>query len=712
MIPIARRFHQIPPHKHARGDREIETTHATKDGSSSNGANAEVPVVSFPNPNASRDRRLLRSGLRMLFALVVLLSNTVRGEEARVFTNKDGKTIQAELISVNASLAEIRRAPDGQRFQIEITNFSPEDQAWIAGWIRKRSGEWRTLKVVLPNPSGHVDVLGLDFSICSERVGGSDYEVFLPLGAWVEVHLPETGKEEVYHQHLIRYDGSNRWDLTIEGGALLLARDGDPPQIVGLTLPAPSRAGAGNYDQELDAFVASLDSAQFADSLSLRLPLGYEPDAAHRFGRPVVAVTSGANLDGKILRRLQAWNLEALSIALGEDSLEAIEKMETLRALSIHSISFREGVPEYEDQKFSLPQIRDLRLVFIPFSETLNRSLASSKNLRLLEQTAPRVPPGFNQAEAQEWTAIDTFGGLESLHVSSEVRLSADEVAGLAKLKSLAIGTGNFLPDDPGIPKLAGHMGLLQLAVDAPEVEEKILELWAANGGLNDLRLLKRSRADGLEKMPKLERLTIHKAEPDGAAVSPSAFANLSALKTLTLANVGPAELAGLASLPSPTKLESVVLEGFTGENLAMLTPFTSLRRIRITDWDTGPDSLDFASFPALESLFLKNLPNLREIREVSALPSLQSLMVTTCQRLTDVGSPQPNETLKELYLYECGALTSLSGFSKTTGLSSLSIHACNQIPEPLLLDQLNPNSRIMVTRCEKLTDRLPQMFR
>lgn len=631
-----------------------------------------------------------------------------------MFTNKDGKTIEAELISVSGTVAEIRRAGDDQRFQFEIANLSLEDQAWIAEWSRGRSGEWMTLRVSLPNPSDIVDVIGLNHSLTAERVGGSEFDLFLPVGAWVEIRLMPRGIDGVFQEHLVQYDGAGRWDVTGEGRSLLLGRDGGPAEIVGLKLPGPSPDGTAKVAEELAAFVASFDETRFADSLSLHLPLGFDPGIFPGFSTPVAAVTSGAELDQAALKQLGIWSVRALSIPLGEGSIAAIEDIGSLEALRTYNTGFRRMndvlVPKFEIPEFDLPRLRDLSLGLIPFSRKLNRSLARSKGLRLIEQTAPpsgSTDPGLKINPGQEWSGIGGFTGLESLHVSNEVRLNAAEVASLQRLKSLEIGA-NFLPNDQGFAKLAEHRGLLQLAVNSPQFDEKLLDLWTANGGLKDLVLLECFRSGGLAQMPKLERLSIHKFARDGMPVPPDAFAGLAALKFLSLTNPGRNELLALASVPFPEKMEAIVLTGGSAENLAALGLFTALRRIGITDWETGPETLNFGSFPALEYLLLKSLPNLREIHDVSALPSLLSFRVHTCPALSGFGTPIENTTLRDLHFFECGNLTGLFGFSKTTGLTSLSIVLCNAIPEPLELDRLNPDALVTIVKCKLLTERGP----
>ncbi len=72
----------------------------------------------------------IQPSLLLLLLLAQLFSTMV---EARVFTNKQGREIDAEIISVASPEVKIKRA-DGKVFTMLIDTFTDEDQAFIRTW--------------------------------------------------------------------------------------------------------------------------------------------------------------------------------------------------------------------------------------------------------------------------------------------------------------------------------------------------------------------------------------------------------------------------------------------------------------------------------------------------------------------------------------------------------------------------------------------------
>lgn len=60
--------------------------------------------------------------------------------EPRTFTDQFGRTITAELVSVNGDLVTIRR-DDGQVFNLSISKLTEADQQYIKNWSASRPGE-------------------------------------------------------------------------------------------------------------------------------------------------------------------------------------------------------------------------------------------------------------------------------------------------------------------------------------------------------------------------------------------------------------------------------------------------------------------------------------------------------------------------------------------------------------------------------------------
>lgn len=650
-------------------------------------------------------------GYIALLGLVLVAGFTpVRGNESRVFTNKDGKAIEAELIAVKGTQAEIRRAADGQIFNLEIVNLCLDDQAWIAEWMRDQSGEWKPLRLKLPGPLDYAGVIGMNSSMSGERMNESEVELILPVGAWVELNVfcPEAHGEIL--EHLVRYDGSKRWDVSVEGHTVLIARDGGPARICGLTVPQRSGSSAGSEAAAKD-FIASLDRSRLADALSVEVPSVFAPGDFDVLGRPVVAVTRDGPFHGKDLRLVKSWNPKALSVSFGKETLDALEEFDSIEALELRNDTYRmvNGVREsdYVNREFRLAGVRDLGLMMIPFTSELDRSLASIGGLRLFEQSSPS-PSGDSTAAAssKEWTRIDGFTSLESISVNYDIRLRAREVAALPRLRSIVIGAQNF-PGDPDLETLTELDGLVQLAIQSTSIEEKILDKWARSGGLRDLRMFRGYREDGFEAMPSLRRLTLYRAS-NLKTMDSNVFAALPDLNFLSLANLATNELGVLNSLPHLERLEALRLQGGSYEGIDSLSALPGLRRLEIYGWEKCPETLDFSGFPTLDQLALFRMPALRELRGITAHPVLRYLRVIDCENLASAGEAFENSTLRYLNLANCQGLANLSGFSKCTGLVNIGVYNCDAIVEPMVIDRLNPRAYISVSNCELLKDRRP----
>jgi hypothetical protein len=71
--------------------------------------------------------------IRVVFAIVKILGVSMAGSETRIFTNQEGKTIEAELISVEENMAVLRLV-DGKPGKAPIDKLSKADQDFITAW--------------------------------------------------------------------------------------------------------------------------------------------------------------------------------------------------------------------------------------------------------------------------------------------------------------------------------------------------------------------------------------------------------------------------------------------------------------------------------------------------------------------------------------------------------------------------------------------------
>ena len=85
-----------------------------------------------------------------LLSLFALWIGALHAEEPRTFTDQFGRTIKAEVISVDANTAKVKRE-DGQVFDLPIEKLSEEDQAWLKNWKSPSASEAKP-KVFTPVP--------------------------------------------------------------------------------------------------------------------------------------------------------------------------------------------------------------------------------------------------------------------------------------------------------------------------------------------------------------------------------------------------------------------------------------------------------------------------------------------------------------------------------------------------------------------------------
>jgi len=77
--------------------------------------------------------------MKLLITIGVLLFTAVLHAEPRTFTDAFGRTITAEIISVDGDQVRIRRE-DGQLFTLKPSQLTEEDQQFIQQWSANKSG--------------------------------------------------------------------------------------------------------------------------------------------------------------------------------------------------------------------------------------------------------------------------------------------------------------------------------------------------------------------------------------------------------------------------------------------------------------------------------------------------------------------------------------------------------------------------------------------
>ena len=88
--------------------------------------------------------------MKRLAAMVVcvFLGNPIAQAQQRVFTNADGKTVQAELINLEGEIAVLKLS-NGSSAKVPLTSLSVSDQSFVAGWWKENKDKLKPSDVAL-----------------------------------------------------------------------------------------------------------------------------------------------------------------------------------------------------------------------------------------------------------------------------------------------------------------------------------------------------------------------------------------------------------------------------------------------------------------------------------------------------------------------------------------------------------------------------------
>lgn len=86
-----------------------------------------------------------------VLALCVAIAFPGLKAQVRTWTNNDGATIEAELVSISDDTVTIRRHPDNRRFDIPLTMLSAADQRWLAAQAIANSGSRHGVYIAVGN---------------------------------------------------------------------------------------------------------------------------------------------------------------------------------------------------------------------------------------------------------------------------------------------------------------------------------------------------------------------------------------------------------------------------------------------------------------------------------------------------------------------------------------------------------------------------------
>ncbi len=629
-----------------------------------------------------------RSTVAVLAA--VFLFGSLSAAEPRVFRNSAGQEIEATFEGIEDGQVTIRRTSDGQSFTLPATSFSIEDQAWILEQVPTAvplaPGEWGRLKVELPNPLDYVTVIGIRPNASLYKTGATEYDLLLPVGAWVFVSVRSGEDPRELVEHLVQYKGSAHWKVTEDELNLLISRDGKPARIVGITPP---------YDEPM-RFVRRVKKDLLAEEICLELPTISLVEEIDRIGAKVVAFTSDFSFNAESLFKISRTGPKALHLRLPAHSVQGITAFDSLEALYLSS--YDSGPVNIDSiQLRSFPDVRDLTLYAVPFTEDLGKSLVDHGRLRLFDFVM--VSGSTTIDNPPTWEGVAPLAGtMEGLRVDWGLRMKGSELSALSKLRQLSIGPTLYADPDHGNVSLP-ESGELRILDVLDSGLSGAMRKWADDGLLKKVERLGTFRLPDMSKVPNVEFLYMGGRDDSTTRTGVANLEPLRKLKQLSCLGLLDEDLPVLAGLPSAATLESLTLRNSKASDLSPLSGLLSLRRLELEAPQMKVTTIDLGPMPKLESLRSFQLPDLQSITGVAPHPTLASLNVENSPQFTSLGEPAENAVLRHLDFDNLDSLSDLSALEKCTGITQLKIEECNKIEDIRFLERNNELRFIWISK-------------
>ena len=122
----------------------------------------------------------MRYSLLLAFTLSLFLCSVV-GVQARAFTNKAGKTINAEVLELKGDKVQLKVGR--KTFLVPIVSLSEADQAYIENWEMEKQAELAAKAALAPKISNHGISTEPGKSVYKSRKGEYDdgkYVIYVP----------------------------------------------------------------------------------------------------------------------------------------------------------------------------------------------------------------------------------------------------------------------------------------------------------------------------------------------------------------------------------------------------------------------------------------------------------------------------------------------------------------------------------------------------
>lgn len=637
----------------------------------------------------------------LLSALLhVSFSGIAAARETRIFTNKEGVQIVAELLEiVGKSDVRIRRASDGKEFQFAIATLSLDDQQYIANELKKEAAAHEgdsegTLIATMPHYRDRLYPITDRAAWEPPEISASATRLAIPAGTWVSYD-----PSQITGRFLIPYLGETSWKLELDGDRTVwLTRDEGERELVGISLPNTSTGeDTGNRERlagldtslvknVLNVACANVDDLSLIETLDPDIPL---------------AVAASRKLNAEQLQFLATRKLVALHAEVGFSDLNELEKLDSLTYLCL---DIKDAALDAQIELPSLPQLQHLALLStagqIKWDPSLQKlpQLRSLTNLRTSREFGKKGTPltTFANNPYLNFLVLHNRGGnyfsfnaLETAPNLRYLKIEKNELKGF---------DGDYTP----IVSLKKLEYLYQITNDLPI---GLLDSWSASGALSKLRDYGGRQIPLLENLPKLESITIFKDDSEGSNRDFRRFST--APESLQKVRIGwlPRTEAMQLEIPHPESVVSLELTSTTIPNTGFLYRFNNLKMLKLAADNGDLDIIDLDSFPSLDHIRLYRIEKLRAVDNFTSHPGIVDASFQNCEFLSGLGQSYTNTTLRALNLDRLPALTSLDALNQVTGCEWLRITDCDALTSCEPFSTNNPLTYFHVHDCEQLPE-------
>jgi hypothetical protein len=605
---------------------------------------------------------------RLLLLLVASLSISLP-VEARTWTNTKGQTIEAEWVRSDQQNITLKK-PGGELVTFSIQLLSPADREHAAELAKENQhpAGWQPVEIVMESSWDTVSAVAMPDAF--RREGARVWRAHLPPGAWMKLELRVraiSGRKLGFgdgmgiETHLMQWKGHPQIFLRKRGQLLQRSIDGGKRwELAGVDLLTTfSYMGSKWHDDYRGKLlrlgpVESVSSFDFANINHSPIPLDSLDPAA---------ISMSVTFDSDFTPFGQRPRLRALYLR-GQlkkfDSLSTLTRIECLDSGNAFTSTLEQFAP--------LAKMNGLR--FLQTSLGSRADLAPIPSLQHLEAL---------NMYAHEPKSLEALVSLKKLHSIGGLPIQPEILGRMPGI----VRIGGFIPNVKDSPS---PLFSLQKVVALGMVPVETLNAWKAAGGLAHLKEVQSLKGNpgeiqplskvghlgflsvyeklggNLSSIPRLQSLIVEGTGVDVAA----ALTSQPALESLKLELTGDTDLSFLKEAGSIRSLEIRRLQKL--RSLAGIENLRNLQRLHIENCEQLQDISALAKLPALESLTLAELPQVKTL-SLSGQKKLRDLDIDMLPLLTGISEPADATALEQIALQSCRAFTSLDGWENFRAL-------------------------------------------